>query len=439
MHKDAKKVAAKIKSKHSIFKSITVVGGVGEWKYEYVASPPEQEPSDYEIIIKQFGNQYRDLNVDPDKSGEGGVYQGGKRVDDAPVVEDFRKSYNKLESWNIFIKTKHSQLYDEFKDTFAIADRSDWITEVKKATKEYKNKFRNLANSNTTTIEEAYKREVNRIKAQIDKRIKDIEEWYKSKPGTALPQEQESLSENVSENVHEEGTKLWREAWKNAIIQVNTIISQEWPSAKRDIEVWVKQQKRKHPDVNMEGKIGKLDYIGSLAKGYKGPPKQHVRFDPEKFDVDANLEAPPLASYALEVDKAPVDRGRIFARDCATMHPLRAFVSTVENRLAGEVVGYENYGKSSEEIEEVFDVAIKAEEPPQEVRVRESTEKLWDLRSQSKNEKNYEIFIDSLKEQGFVEENQDKKGQYIVSENLTEEQRDQLSRAIASYKRLNFA
>jgi len=34
---------------------------------------------------------------------------------------------------------------------------------------------------------------------------------------------------------------------------------------------------------------------------------------------------------------------------------------------------------------------------------------------------------------------EDKAGQYIVGENLTEQQRDQLSRAIASYKRLNSA
>jgi hypothetical protein len=386
-------------------------------------------------------DQYRNLDVAPDKSGERGVYQGSKRLDDAPIVDDFRKSYNKLESWNIFIKTKYSQLYDEFKDTFAIADRSDWITLVKNATKEYKNQFRNLANSNTTTIEEAYKKVVNEIKDDIDKLIKDIEEWYKSKPGTALPQEQESLSKNVSknvsENVHEEGTKLWREAWKKAIIQVNTIISQEWPSAKRDIEVWVKQQKRKYPDVNMEGEIGKLDYIGSLAKGYKGPPKQHVRFDQEKFDVDANLEAPPLAGYALEVDNARVDRGRIFGRECATMRPLHAFVFKVENRLADEVVGYENYGKPAKEIKESFDVAIEAEEPPQQERVRVKTEELWDLRSQSKNKGDYKSFINSLEKQGFVKE--DKEGRYIVSENLTEEQRDKLSSAIASYKRLNSA
>jgi hypothetical protein len=116
---------------------------------------------------------------------------------------------------------------------------------------------------------------------------------------------------------------------------------------------------------------------------------------------------------------------------------LHAFVFKVENRLADEVVGYENYGKPAKEIKEGFDVAIEAKEPPQQERVRESTEELWDLRSQSKNKGDYKSFIDSLEKQGFVEE--DKEGRYIVSENLTEEQRDKLSSAIASYKRLNSA
>jgi hypothetical protein len=121
------------------------------------------------------------------------------------------------------------------------------------------------------------------------------------------------------------------------------------------------------------------------------------------------------------------------------MSPLHGFVFTVEQRLAGEVVGYENYGKPAKETKEGFDVAIEAKEPPQQGRVRISTEELWDLRSQSKNERNYESLIDSLKKQGFVEEDKDKEGQYIVSENLTEEQRDKFSSAIASYKRLNSA
>src|SRR5919202_2269428 len=45
---DANKVAAKVKSDNPVFKSITVVDGGNKWKYEYVASPKEDEPSQYE-------------------------------------------------------------------------------------------------------------------------------------------------------------------------------------------------------------------------------------------------------------------------------------------------------------------------------------------------------------------------------------------------------
>jgi hypothetical protein len=45
---DANKVAGKVKSDNPVFKSITVVDGGNKWKYEYVASPKEDEPSQYE-------------------------------------------------------------------------------------------------------------------------------------------------------------------------------------------------------------------------------------------------------------------------------------------------------------------------------------------------------------------------------------------------------
>jgi hypothetical protein len=42
---DAKKVAANAKRLHPVFKSITVIDGGSAWKYHYVASPAEDEPS----------------------------------------------------------------------------------------------------------------------------------------------------------------------------------------------------------------------------------------------------------------------------------------------------------------------------------------------------------------------------------------------------------
>lgn len=78
------------------------------------------------------------------------------------------------------------------------------------------------------------------------------------------------------------------------VMVVNTLLESEWTKAKAKIVSWVIKQRLATGTIN----IGDVTYIGSLARGYKGPPKQHVRFDPASFDVDANLDAPVLADYA---------------------------------------------------------------------------------------------------------------------------------------------
>jgi phage host-nuclease inhibitor protein Gam len=418
MHKDAKKVAAKTKSKHSIFKSITVVGGMDEWKYEYVASPAQEEPSDYKIIREKFGNKNRDLNVDPDKSGEGGVFQEGLRVDDAPIVEDFRKSYNKLESWNILIKEKHPDLYEDFKIKFDTAaqkkpkprtKRDELIQKIKGLTTEYKTKFRNLEEPHADRIKEKYNQEVNSIKAEIDSLLTQIASWYKSNTG------------KEAENVHKDGTELWRQAWKDAIVKVNTILASLWPQAKENIKAWVEQKKSERPDVNMEGKIGELDYIGSLAKGYKGPPKQYVRFNPENFDVDANLKAPPLAAYAMKVNDARPDRKRIFGRD-TEITPLNDFSDQAHKQLI-KVEGIKD------EPDDKFDVVIEAEETTEQEQARGSTEKLYRLRPPKLTPEDYQNLIKKLKDKNLLEQ-----GDGTVREDLTSQKYQELSEILADYK-----
>ena len=120
---------------------------------------------------------------------------------------------------------------------------------------------------------------------------------------------QNSADSSDLEQIHAEGTG------HRAIMAVNTVLHGRWPFWKGKIKKWTKDR---HDMDNLSFmdpamQIG-LDYIGSLAKGYKGPPKQGVRFMPEKFDVDASLVAPPLAAYALVVGNAIVDRGRIWSK-----------------------------------------------------------------------------------------------------------------------------
>lgn len=102
--------------------------------------------------------------------------------------------------------------------------------------------------------------------------------------------------------------------WYNAIWTVNAILTEEWETKKADVENWrpKKGPFDKVPNGSPIAKIGNLDYIGSLAKGYKGIPKQQIHFTPECFDVDANLDAPFLAAYAIS-EKESIDRGHVKA------------------------------------------------------------------------------------------------------------------------------
>jgi phage host-nuclease inhibitor protein Gam len=338
-------------------------------------------------------------------------------VDDAPIVEDFRKSYNKLESWNILIKEKHPELYEDFKIKFDTPEqnpdvptkRDELIQKIKALTKKYKTKFRNLEEPHTGPIKEEYESNVNSIKAEIDSLLTQIASWYKSNTG------------KEAENVHKDGTELWRQAWEKAIFEVNTILGRLWPQAKANIEAWVKQKKSELPHVNMEGKIGELDYIGSLAKGYKGPPKQHVRFNPENFDVDANLNAPPLAAYAMEVDEVPPDRKRIFGRD-TEITPLNDFSDKAHNELI-KVEGIKDNP------EDKFDVAIEAKETTQQEQARVSMEKLYRLRPPKLTPEDYQDLIKKLKDKNLVHQVNGS-----VPENLTLQKYQELSEILADYK-----
>src|SRR6185369_18091794 len=61
-------------------------------------------------VIDRFGKEDRNLKIDPDKDPKPKL-----RPDDAPLVESFKRFYNRLESWVIFIKTNPQELNDEFK------------------------------------------------------------------------------------------------------------------------------------------------------------------------------------------------------------------------------------------------------------------------------------------------------------------------------------
>lgn len=117
----------------------------------------------------------------------------------------------------------------------------------------------------------------------------------------------------------------------------------------------------------------------SLAKGYKGPPKQHFRFDPTDFDVDANLYAPALAEYAVRVDGQTPDRERIFGRNTSN-RPLHDFSDKIQKELVNRIDGIE------EDPNDLFDVAIYATSTPEQLDYENRLQEMYDFRALSSSE-----------------------------------------------------
>jgi hypothetical protein len=219
-------------------------------------------------LISAFGNKHRDLNRNPDE-----VEPHEGRPDDAPIVESFRKAYNRLDSWNKVIKKNHPELYNEFTIEFDIKNREDYVSDVKDLTKKYKQKFRVLADTNIDGLKNWYVKQVELITKNIQNKNTSIAAWYKTKTGRT------EAEDELTESAHTEGTESWREEWEQSIIEVNTILSSAWPPAKRQLQNWVNTMRVQHP--YMTGAIEELDYIGSLATGINLAAAGHYLHRPD--------------------------------------------------------------------------------------------------------------------------------------------------------------
>jgi hypothetical protein len=350
-----------------------------------VAIPGNVLLCDDDEMIKRFGNRRRDLNIDPDEDPK-----SHPRVDDPPILETFRKIYNRLDSWNTFIRTNNADLYPEFAATFHLdVNRKRWLDELKDRAKKYKEQFRDLSNTDPEKARRKYEDYVlGDIQKEIDDCNRAIAVWYRDKTGST-----ETIDE-IIERVHGGGTELWRAAWKAAILRVNRVLAELWPPAKAATLHWLFQQRARLPHLDLSGGVGDVDYIGSLATGYKGPPKQQVRFNPDKFDVDANLVAPPLAKYAIAADHVSPDKKRVFVLlHNTSIAPLREFCARTHAELIAKEKGYD--------ASDPFDVAIDSPELPHQEFNRLATERLYGLRTKLA-EATYLKMIDELTAGGYL-------------------------------------
>lgn len=332
-------------------------------------------------MLKDYGGEYRKEDLDPQND-----IHSFTRWDDAPIKDGFREEYNKLENWSIYIKTKHAQLADEMlqvqnDSTDSMANRENFVTLAKEATRAYKAGIRNIGATNVDGVKEAFDDTLDDLVERMKNLNEEVRDWFESKD------ESEDLTgEELEGHVDEEGTEIWREAWKDAVYEVNKILNGLWPAIKVDLETWVFG--KRDEGMFLPGDIGELTYIGSLAKGYKGPPKQHVRFNPDKFDVDASLEAPPITKFAKEELNLKPDKGKIFGKDLYGEIPsLEAGSNKIDAALdrAGVVPHDDN---------DPFEIAFPAPETAGQINQYSMSSALSQIREEL-DEGDYETLINS--------------------------------------------
>jgi Domain of unknown function (DUF4157) len=369
----------------------------------------------YKRVRDRYGNKERNIGFDPDKD----VNKKRVRRDDPPIADSFRLIYNRLDSWDIYIKRAYEGWYEEFDKLFRLNEkRNKWLTELKEKTAGYKSEFRDVSNFDVENTKKEYEKStLKKIETEINGLNHEIASWYKTKSS-----DPDDLN-TIIEKVHKKGTELWRKQWESIIIQVNRILSSLWPPARSRIINWVREQRKLHPRTDLRGEVGNIDYVGSLATGYKGAPKQFSRFNVNKFDVDANIEAPPLAKYAMTIDKVKPDRKRIFAiKHETTITPLLNFCFDVHRALS-DVNGYD--------ASEQFDMVIYAPELPEQKRGREGTERIYNLREKLKEDR-YQEMIGEIKAAGYLEEAE---VGWRLKEELSKEDANKLNKILKKYDR----
>jgi hypothetical protein len=309
-----------------------------------------------EAIFTEFGNRHRRRDFDPDVLGEwfNGIHQiqgqdEGARPEDAPVVNEFRVSFHKLHSVKLYMEKNYPDLFQRLGTDFNIDIRAELLrisAAAKTESKSYKKRVKDLATDDPIEqLQQVYALAISGLGIQALTLAQRLQQIINT----------ETDDDKDLDEIHSEGTDIWRDTWHRAVMAVNTVLHGRWPHWKGRLKTWTAQKRNEGLNYMDPNQIIGLDYIGSLARGYKGPPKQAVRFMPEKFDVDANLTAPPLAAYALTVGNAMVDRGRIWSNQSDI-----ALLGQMETDIQQHLVdaGLENMGMDPNE---PFEAVIDAE------------------------------------------------------------------------------
>lgn len=256
------------------------------------------------LIYAEFGGDASKGNIDPDDV----VAHGNPRPDDAPQDIAYTHAFNRLHSAKLYFEKHHSALAAQYRTAAArtiTAEMLDIASVVKHHAVDHKARVKNLTTN--TSIQNL------RIQFTADMLIQTQRAQALTNAIMQRINAQRWIGTVSEDEVHQSGTSIWRGKWTDIVMAVNTVLHTKWPEWKTRIGNWIDARRDAlHPYMIAPGNMT-LDYIGSLSRGTKGPPKQSVRFTPEKFDVDANLTAAPLAAYAIQEGGAVIDRGKVKA------------------------------------------------------------------------------------------------------------------------------
>ncbi|MEM7040514.1 MAG: hypothetical protein AAF570_26345, partial [Bacteroidota bacterium] len=262
---------------------------------------------------------------------------------------------------------------DEFMDeplVFEVTARGRYTfsDKAKKLAGGYKKKVRDMKSTGANDAETHAKQDLGKIMDSMEDMTKHVKALY----GKINPEIDAEDADKVAEA---EGEELWKKKWLNTIRMVNKAIDEEWPAFKTALINWIRTaNSSKGLDLSVE--MGELTYIGSLATGYKGPPKQQVRFNAAKFDVDANLDAPGIADYGVNQMGLEVDRQMISHNELKKdVTPFRTFPDKIDSKIAA------NYDEPENVLTEPFELMVKADDPIQESRKQAGSAVINDIRT----------------------------------------------------------
>ena len=307
--------------------------------------------------------------INPDVVGED---EGGIRVvdpvearpDDVPLMQNYRLAMHKVHNVALVLQEANKNGGKKMGRTSAAAlnaAMSDIQGEAKELAKTFKANMRNLGRPDRAAVfRAAYVRGMEQLVVRLNA-------IYAGEVATLHHQGYMRRGGNVQT----EGPALWRTQWLKTKRAVDTAITGLWGTWKAALKQWAITNKgdglpntpanRETWRNQVNGENWRISYGGSLAKGYKGPPKQNTRFLAANFDVDANMDAPAIAEYLINVHHKTVDRGQLNP-DGADTH-IDQMDTAMDNAVKNELVSAgiaPNLAAANSIVSEPFETRVNA-------------------------------------------------------------------------------